>query len=436
MWSYRIPIFAYNQIYILMKRITLAGCIMVLTVSCFAQKNLKDTINEKEQQVSEVQNDNQNLNQFKVSGYIQAQIQSGSKDATLRVGNKNTDPDHRFNRFGIRRGRVKLTYTKNIVSGVFQLDITERAISLKDAYISIQDPHWGIYSIRAGVFNRPFGYEVAYSSSRRESPERALVNTILFPNERDLGAMLTLQGPKASMWNFFKLEAAIIAGNSIRIDMDNRKDFLGRVSFNKAFGEKINLSGGLSYYLGGVYQGSYNVYTMKGRSFLLSHDTTNLGAFTKREYCGVDLQFEATTRLGMTRLYGEFLTGVQPGDEQDSQSPNYSKLPTTDTYIRPFRGGYITFVQDVGHMPLAVIVKYDIYDPNTDVADNDIGLNGTGTGDVAFENIGCGLMWHIRDDLKLTGYYDHIINEKTSNLNAYVQDMEDDVFTLRLQYKF
>ena len=33
-------------------------------------------------------------------------------------------------------------------------------------------------------------------------------------------------------------------------------------------------------------------------------------------------------------------------------------------------------------MPLAVIVKYDIYDPNTDVADNDIGLNGTGTGDV------------------------------------------------------
>ena len=45
----------------------------------------------------------------------------------------------------------------------------------------------------AGVFNRPFGHEIGYSTSGLESPERATIIQYFFPDERDLGAMLTLR---------------------------------------------------------------------------------------------------------------------------------------------------------------------------------------------------------------------------------------------------
>jgi len=46
---------------------------------------------------------------IKFSGYFQSQWQYGQEDASLKVGAPNTDTAD-FNRFGIRRGRVKLSY--------------------------------------------------------------------------------------------------------------------------------------------------------------------------------------------------------------------------------------------------------------------------------------------------------------------------------------
>jgi len=44
------------------------------------------------------------LSKFKVSSYIQGQFQYGQKDASLKVGDTNENPDKGFNRIGIRRG--------------------------------------------------------------------------------------------------------------------------------------------------------------------------------------------------------------------------------------------------------------------------------------------------------------------------------------------
>ncbi len=414
------------------------SCMLMATTATIAQQTEEtvDSLKQLEQQVQSHESDIKLLQQLKISGYVQTQFQYGEKYASLKVGGANTNTNESFSRFGIRRGRVKLAYEKGIAGGVFQLDITEKGIGLKDAFITVKDPWAGSSFIKAGVFDRPFGYEVAYSSSKRESPERATVTTTLFPEERDLGAMITLQAAKTSPWNIVKLEAAIIGGNGIKPDMDNRKDFIGHLSFKKNLREITNISGGLSYYGGGVYQGSSSVYTMNGKSFVVNKDTANYRAYAKREYFGIDAQFATMSVLGMTSIYGEYVWGTQPGNKSDSKSPNYSTLPTNDTYIRNFSGYYITFVQDLGNIPLSLIVKYDYYDPNSKVSKNDIGLNGTGKGDIAYSTLGTGLMWRINGSLRLTAYYDKTTNEKSTNLSGYDSNLSDDVFTFRLQYKF
>ena len=96
-------------------------------------------------------------------------------------------------------------------------------MSFKDVYMQIKDPKFTASSIKVGVFDRPFGYEITYSSSRRESPERSTVFTTLFPNERDLGIMLTLQAKKGSAWNILKLDAGLFAGNGIKADIKTEK---------------------------------------------------------------------------------------------------------------------------------------------------------------------------------------------------------------------
>lgn len=373
---------------------------------------------------------------FKVSGYIQTQFQIGEPAATLKVGGPNTNPNKNFNRIGIRRGRIKMQFEKGNVLGVFQLDATEKGVGVRDAYLKVNVPRFGTSSFQAGVFNRPFGYEVAFSSSRRETPERAMINTTLFPDERDLGLMATFQTKKSSPWYLLKLDVGLFAGNSVHLETDNRKDLMARLSFNKLFESDVKLSGGISYYYGGVYQGTENVYTVSDKVFILNSKTSNLGEFAKREYVGIDVQLGFTTIIGKTKLYGEYIQGTQPGIQFNTKSPNSSAVPTSDTYIRSMRGGYLTFVQSIGKLPVSLVTKLDWYDPNTQISRNEIGLGGSDKGDLMHQTLGLGLLWEINENLKMQAYYDFVQNEKTENLVLYKQDLNDNVLTFRIQYKF
>jgi phosphate-selective porin len=414
-----------------------AICAVSLSMGVFAQEETE--LSETEQLAQRTQALEEAvsvLKKFKVSGYIQAQYQNGQQDASLKVGAANENPEESFDRFGIRRGRVKFTFEDKIVSSVFQLDMTEKGVGIKDAYLSIKDIWWGTNSLKAGVFDRPFGYEISYSSSRRESPERSTVFQTLFPEERDLGGMLTLQAAKTSPWNILKLEAGLFAGNGIKQETDNHKDFIGHLSANKNIGSDMKLSGGVSYYNGGVYQGTSKVYTMQGNGFVVDDNEDNIGEFAKREYFGIDAQFALNSALGMTKLTGEYLLGEQPGAEKSTKSPNSSSLPTTDTYIRNFNGGYVMLVQDLGSLPLSAVVKYDWYDPNTKVSGDEIGQNGTTKADISQNTIGMGLLWRATNAIRVQAYYEINNNEKSQNLAGYDSDRKDNVFTLRLQYKF
>jgi phosphate-selective porin len=376
------------------------------------------------------------LTGLKVSGYFQGQFQYGQKDADLGVGAPNTDVTENFNRIGIRRGRLKFTYEKRIALAVLQFDMTETSIRVKDAYMQFNDLKYSQSSLKVGAFYRPFGYEVSHSSSLRESPERAHVITTLFPEERDLGVMLTLQAKKSSAWSIFKIDAGLFAGNGVKADIKNKKDFIGRFSINKSFKDYLGISGGVSYYNGHVYQGTTDVYSMYDKIFIPNSSMANIGKYAKREYIGVNAKIVAITKLGMSSITGEFIAGVQPGRKDGSKSPNSSTVGSTDTYIRDFYGAYACLVQDFGKLPLSAVVKYEWYDPNNKVSKDEIGLFGTGIGDVSYNTLGFGLIWKVNPDIRATVYYEMAKNEISQNLSNFENDIENNIFTLRLQYKF
>ena len=85
-----------------------------------------------------------------------------------------------------------------------------------------------------------------------------------------------------------------------------------------------------------------------------------------------------------------------------------------------------------------LVVKYEWFDPNTNVDDDIIGAKAnsrTSKADIAYTTLGLGVLYDYDDNVRVTAYYDITTNEST-NLAGYTNDLKDNVFTLRIQYKF
>ncbi|MDR0794608.1 MAG: hypothetical protein LBE79_00910 [Tannerella sp.] len=443
-----------------MKRIILYICIVLFCISGYAQQHNSDldTISRLDQQMQIIDQAVKTLQKLNVSGYIQTQYQYAEADAdgfSVKVGNP-VNPVERekldnFSRFGIRRGRIKFTYEEGIVQGVFQPDITEKGIKFLDAFIAVKDPWLGTNELKTGVFAIPFGHEVGYASSLRESPERARIIQSLFPDVRDVGAMFTLQPPKTSKLNILKLEAGLFAGNGIRPQISSRMDFAGRLSVTQRIDNHAQFALGISAYVGGVQKSDAQIYVMKDKQFVVENNTPgNFGRYTKRHYFGVDAQLSIVTGAGLTRVKGEYIVGEHPGNASAAFDFKLTAIPTGPVYMRKIAGGYVMLSQDLNAIPLTFVGKYDWYNPNVKVSGNDIGVpeSRTGPGDITRSTIGLGLLRHFTPVLKLTVYYDIVKNEQTVNLKdtkdgqgdiskyGYEGQRKENVFTFRLQYKF
>jgi len=378
------------------------------------------------------------MQRFKVTGYLQVQSQFTDSLGNPFAG--GAFPANTDKRFGVRRGRLKFAYNTLLTSFVAQFDITEKGFATKDIYMVVRDPWTQTLSLTGGVFNRPFGYEIAFSSSARESPERARFTQTLFPGERDLGYMLTIQGPKTSSWNFLKIQGGFFAGNGINPETDKKKDFIGQISISKsALDEKIKYGIGASYYDGGVYQGTANVYTMSNGVYAKDASAVTIGKFAKRQYYGLDAQFAVESAIGISTLRGEYISGQQPST---ATSPNsFTASPSADLYMRDVKGSYVYFVQGIKGTKHQLVVKYDMFDPNAKISGDQIGLSATNmkattAGDLKYTTFGIGWIYAYNSSLKLMAYYDMVKNETSKNLTGYSKDLKDNVFTLRLQCKF
>ena len=437
-----------------LKSFTIIALGLISSAFAFSQEEKVDSLNVHEQRISLLEDATFQAKKLKFSGYIQAQWQSSQLDSALnksndmKVGIGNNGPEKvagakNYNRYGVRRGRLKATYEDFGCQAVIEFDISESGLKTKDVYLNVLDPWVNTFAIKGGVFDNPFGYEIAYSSSKLESPERSRLIQTLFPDEKTLGSMLTIQAPKTSPWNVLKLEAGLVAGNAINKDYKSKKDFVAHLTYNKSF-EAMKFGVGVSMYSGSILQTTKKVYTMNAGAFAVDSTASNLNSYANRSYLGVDGQFSIASGLGLSQIRAEYITGKQPGAAGSSASPN-GYDPTTaaasDTYIRPFSGGYVNFVQDIADTKHSIVVKYDWYDPNTSVAGDKILVAAkTGKADVAYSTLGLGYMYRLNTNVRLMVYYDMVTNEKvakySSSLKGYTKDLADNLVTVRFQYKF
>jgi hypothetical protein len=393
------------------------------------------------------------LKKIKVSGYLLSQFRyTDLINQAYPIGNFSggSFPANTKNQFQIREGRFKLTYDNTLTQAVFQIDIAPSGVTVKDAYLSLTEPWLQSFGMQVGIFDRPFGYEISFSSSARESAERSRLFQTLFPGERDLGAKL-FYAPQLGPLSLLRMDIGVFNGTGANAnEFDNFKDLIGHATVQLPLGESspVAIDLGVSGYLGNVRSNSKDIYTngepVPGvNGFVKSTDTVNVGKGVGRIYRGADLQFYYDVpSLGGLILRGEYIYGHQPGTSSSTVSPSSS--PTSALYKRKFSGWYVNLVQNLGGND-QIVLKYDVYDPNTNVKASDFSPTSALTvADIKYSTLGFGLVHYWDANIKFLLYYELIKNELLdaakvpvgSSLSPYTADVRDNVLTLRVVYKF
>lgn len=203
-------------------------------------------------------------------------------------------------------------------------------------------------------------------------------------------------------------------------------------------------------------------------------------------------QVKIKSKLGKTTLRGEYIFGQQVSVEGtlgnpyvftslsptgpftgvtwpkfDSPQPYNAAVvgPSTkpyNTFVRNFNGFYVYIDQQIGKSKHFLTYRFDYYDPNTRVKGDDITLNildnngqivgstGLSTADVAYVNHIIGYRFEATKSLAISMFFELPKNEITKigpldsnqiGLGKYphpgfLKDIKDNVFLIRLQYKF
>ncbi len=337
---------------------------------------------------TEMKNSVDALNRMRLSGYIQAQYvndQTSVNSLSSPTATRNRD------QFSVRRARIKFTYQFSPTSRfVVQPDITSSGVVLKDGYVEFTEP-WTLWrhTLTAGQFNWPFGFEIIYSSGDREMPERSRVVRTLFPGERDRGVQVSGFGFE----DRFNYRVAIVngTGTTQSFDFNKRKDLVARVG-----GTIGPLDLGLSMYRGAE---------------LVSVTGATAGREFDKERSGVD--FQLVTPVPGLGIRGEYIVGKQP------PAPG---VAANAALAADVEGYYLYVIQNVGTRNQFVI-RYDAYDP-----DGDNRLPNT-VGNAKVGTLAGSYIFHWDANSKVMTTYER---SKTSGFT----DPDDNVFTLRYQYKF
>lgn len=383
------------------------------------------------------------VHDIKITGYLQTQYQK-AQSAGITSFSGGDFTGNSDSRFVIRRGRLKIDRVDKYSNIVFQLDATQSGVNLMDAFIQLHAPDETDFVLTAGLFNRPFGYSIVYSSGFRDFPERARVFQTLMPRERDLGAMVTYHPKKIA--HFLTADLAVVNGSGLSAkDYDSNKDIIGSLTFkfDSLANKKLQLGFGGSFYNGSVRSNTNTYYSKADNGFTANTAAANVNKNLKRNYYGANLQLQLNHSIGTTSFKTEYIFGVQPGVANSASlagpyaSQSFSTQPLTNLYLRNFNGYYFWFTQQIGKSKFAALLAYDVYDANTKVSGNTIGMANTNTtaADMKYSTLGYGATWNINSRLKLTVYNEHIQNEHTA-LAGYENDLKDDVFTTRLQYRW
>lgn len=461
-----------------MKKITL----LLLVAVCLSALTLKaqqtETLNEKvtglndavagiNERLATAESDLSKLTKIKISGYTQAQYQY--------FESKAVQPN---NYFSLRRVRVKFTYeAADGVKFVVTPDFAPGNLSIKDAYVVLND-HWTkAFSLWAGKFNRP-NYEVEYSSSSREVAERSTVIRTLYPGERAIGAKLEYNPVNVP----FHLQVAVLNGaDGIAVnnaaganlnptenkDFDNYKDLMVRATYNLKLGNFGGLDFGGHGYFGSLKSNALQTLS----SDYSTIENVAIGDAVKRNWAGGEVQLYADI-LGGLSVKGEYIAGKNAsiGYAPVAAAGTTAAVPGVANFQNNFSGYYVYFIKNLGKKNQFAF-RYDSYDPNTDIKGKDVTISQytspdattlknrvSGKSDLSTTTFSLALHHYFDDNLRISLNYDIVQNEKVGvgtdgvgNLTEdytkadgtkvakgldYSKVVNNNMLTLRIQAKF
>lgn len=402
-----------------------------------------DALDEK---LSPLQEEVDRISKLKISGYMQVQyemydyqdvptsngmfqLKPGSFETNSPLTTNTVEVNNTFN---IRRARVKFTY-KPIegVAFVLQPNFTFSSVTLKDAYVQLNDPWLNTFQLWVGQFNRP-DYEVEFSSRDRIILERSRMSTILYPQERDLGAKFVADF--STKYEIpLKIDVAVLNGNfgegpigNQVTDVDSQKDVMVRATYSLKFPSK-----GLGIDFGGDgYFGKNTVFAAGTFSDVDNKPfTAEVGDKLGKHWYGAELQVFYDI-LGGLALKSQFNKGVYSGTAGSSvlnNNPNFNFSGE-----REFFAYYMVLEKNFGTKYQAAI-RYDSWDPNTRLSGNSV----TVAPDLKVHTWAFAVDYFFTNYTKIALGYSMPINETSSTIGGiYNNDVKNNTTTLRFQVNF
>jgi hypothetical protein len=275
--------------------------------------------------------------------------------------------------------------------------------------------------MRVGQQNWAFGYEIEYSSSSRDFPERSKIENELFNGERDRGANLNIAFPKYVQMNVGVWQGTGIKGDTkspfLWMDPTEQKDVIGRLKFNYQ-----NYSVGFSGYWGKYLDpgADANAGTLKwtdrnSNNTIDSGEVAIVGASAAKPAVtydkmrtGVDAQaYLNLLPCGGTGLRGEYMFAHDKGLRKD--------------------GWYLWLSQSLT-TKFGAAVRYQTFEPNKDIAVATKGDDKLNTISLAFH-----YYWDTKTRITLA--YD-INKEPGKTAAGKDREVKNNLFTIQWQFSF
>ncbi|MCJ7498089.1 MAG: OprO/OprP family phosphate-selective porin [candidate division Zixibacteria bacterium] len=391
-----------------------------------ALQEMKDRLDGVSENMATLNSDVAILKWVKISGYIQARYEYNDSSQNGVAGGYDATKNLNANNFYIRRGRIKFTVQPVSSSKyVIYFDASKNSVFVIEAYVELsQIIQKHTLALTFGQFNWPFGYEIEYSSSKRDFPERSLAENTLFPGERDRGVNLTWALPKYLQFNLGLFQGYGIQDKSFTwFDPTKAKDIIARTKMKLGMVD-LGFSGywGKTYFPGSAAVAGITTWYDADRDSIV--DPTEIKTSTPKS--AVPAVEKDKVRYGAdAQVYFDFLpiggTGIR-GELYLAQDYNKNAKDS----LADEMGWYLWLSQNLT-TKFGAAARYDYWDPNTD---EDAKNDATGTLSLALH-----YFWD--SNVRVTAAYDipHRLKEN-SIFSKYDGDRKDNRFTLQFQFMF
>jgi hypothetical protein len=383
-----------------------------------------------------------------ISGYVQIQYgQNQLSQDQLQQGGTPYNQD----RFSVRRGRLRVNGRWKYVRTDFEVDASTTrgpTASVRRASVSgvLPSKHEGelpYLLLTVGLTEIPIGLELQQGQDDILFLERTTGSLAFFSGPVDTGAKLeAAYGP-------LRLQAAVMngaplddrAGGPSALDPTRAPDYLLRVGADAQAHPILRVVGGVSFLTGtGFSPGSdatkptLQFNDMDANGEIGSGEIVSVGGRAaipsktfKHWAVGADLSFELKTKAGTSRLYGEVLIA------ENLDRALYVADPGKEGVDFRELSWYAAFLQDITRFAF-VGVRYDAYDPNSDLFDARRGKVVPKDASIKTWSPVAGVRWPGVG--RLSFEYDYIKDKLARDVRGVPADVKNNQWTLRLQGQF